>query len=72
MRDRKHWIRVRAENKDWLNSWEATLPQVPGEEMGAELGSELPPELPAPGEEDINVDTEIEEPVAAGLGRDRR
>jgi len=47
-------------------------PQVPGEEMGAELGGELPPELPAPGEEDINVDAEIEEPVAAGLGRDRR
>jgi len=47
-------------------------PQVPGEEMGAELGGELPPELPAPGEEDIDIDAEIEEPMAAGLGRERR
>ena len=47
-------------------------PQVPGDDMapapdmGADMGNELPPELPAPGEEDM------EEPVAAGLGRDRR
>ena len=47
-------------------------PQVPGDDMapapdmGADMGDELPPELPAPGEEDM------EEPVAAGLGRDRR
>jgi len=47
-------------------------PQVPGEEMGAEIGGELPPELPAPGEEDIDIDAEIEEPMAAGLGRERR
>ena len=47
-------------------------PQVPGDDMapapdlGADMGDELPPELPAPGEEDM------EEPAAAGLGRDRR
>jgi hypothetical protein len=46
-------------------------PQVPGADMGApDMGAELPPELPAPGEEEI-VDTEIE-PVATGLGRERR
>ena len=39
MRDRKSWIRVRAENKDWLNSWEATLPQVPGEDSSQKLPS---------------------------------
>ena len=39
MRDRKRWIRVRAENKDWLNSWEATLPQVPGETTSQKLPS---------------------------------
>ena len=47
-------------------------PQVPGDDlvpapdMGDDMGDELPPELPAPGEEDM------EEPAAAGLGRDRR
>ena len=39
MRDRKRWIQVRAENKDWLNSWEATLPQVPGETTSQKLPS---------------------------------
>lgn len=29
LRDRKHWNSVRAENKEWLGPWEATLPQVP-------------------------------------------
>jgi len=29
LRDRKHWNNVRAENKEWLGPWEATLPQVP-------------------------------------------
>lgn len=48
-------------------------PQVPGADMGADLGGEeLPDELPAPGEEDIDVDAEIEEPGSTGLGRDRR
>jgi len=27
--DRRQWNRVRAENRDWLAPWEATLPQVP-------------------------------------------
>ena len=39
MRDRKRWAQVRAENKDWLNSWEATLPQVPGEDGSNSLPS---------------------------------
>ena len=39
---------------------------VPAPDMGDDMGDELPPELPAPGEEDM------EEPAAAGLGRDRR
>ena len=30
-RDRSKWLKVRAENKEWLAEWEATLPQVPGE-----------------------------------------
>jgi hypothetical protein len=47
-------------------------PQVPGDDMGADLGGEMPPELPAPGEENIDVDAEIEEPAVAGLGRERR
>lgn len=28
-RDRSQWNRVRAENKEWLTPWEATLPQIP-------------------------------------------
>lgn len=27
IRDRRSWLRVRAENKDWLTEWEATLPR---------------------------------------------
>jgi hypothetical protein len=53
---------------------------VPGEELGApEMdagldGEELPPELPAPGEEDIDLSAELEEPAPRGaeLGRARR
>ena len=51
-------------------------PQVPGEDMGAPAmgGEELPPELPAPGEEDIDLSAELEEPAPRGaeLGRARR
>ena len=48
-------------------------PTVPGADMGApDMGAELPPELPAPGQEEIDVDAEIEEPAVAGLGRERR
>ena len=39
MRDRKRFLQVRIENKDWLNSWEATLPQVPGEDSSQKLPS---------------------------------
>ena len=28
-RDRSHWNEVRAENKEWLAPWEATLPLIP-------------------------------------------
>jgi ribosomal-protein-alanine N-acetyltransferase len=38
-RDYKRWLHVRAENKDWLDAWEATLPQVPGEENSKNLPS---------------------------------
>ena len=51
-------------------------PVVPGADMGAAdagLGGEMPAELPAPGEEEIDVtDIDVEEPAAAGLGRERR
>jgi len=50
-------------------------PQVPGADLGAPdagLDAEMPAELPAPGEEEVDVDADIEEPVAAGLGRERR
>lgn len=30
-RDRAQWNRVRAENRDWLSPWEATIPQSSGE-----------------------------------------
>jgi ribosomal-protein-alanine N-acetyltransferase len=29
LRDRNQWNSVRAENKEWLTPWEATLPQLP-------------------------------------------
>jgi len=29
LRDRRQWNNVRAENRDWLTPWEATLPQLP-------------------------------------------
>jgi flagellar biosynthesis GTPase FlhF len=51
-------------------------PQVPGADMATDLGAdlgaeELPAELPAPGEEEVDVNAEIEEP-AGTLGRARR
>jgi len=39
IRDRKRWLRVRAENKDWLAEWEATLPQLPGDSNSGKLPS---------------------------------
>lgn len=38
-RDHRRWRQVRAENKDWLDAWEATLPQVPGEDSSKSLPS---------------------------------
>lgn len=38
-RDRARWNSVRAENKDWLTPWEATLPHVEGESQDFELPS---------------------------------
>ena len=32
LRDRKKWHEVRRANQAWLEPWEATLPQVPGED----------------------------------------
>lgn len=29
LRDRREWNNVRAENREWLTPWEATLPQLP-------------------------------------------
>ena len=54
-------------------------PQVPGADMGTapdmsadlDADAELPAELPAPGDEDIDVNAEVEEP-AGTLGRARR
>lgn len=37
-RDRAQWNRVRAENRDWLSPWEATIPQS-GEESYRQLPS---------------------------------
>jgi [ribosomal protein S5]-alanine N-acetyltransferase len=41
LRDRKKWLRVRAENREWLAPWEATLPYVPGSDAES-LRKELP------------------------------
>lgn len=39
LRDRNHWLRVRAENKEWLGQWEATLPTVPNEKSKGAIPS---------------------------------
>lgn len=41
-RDQKKWAQVRAENKDWLTPWEATLPQVPEGSPASEFVSRRP------------------------------
>jgi [ribosomal protein S5]-alanine N-acetyltransferase len=41
LRDRKKWLRVRAENREWLAPWEATLPFIPGSDAES-LHKELP------------------------------
>lgn len=41
-RDRAKWFAVRAENRDWLTPWDATLPKVPDHIDGGELASKRP------------------------------
>lgn len=41
LRDRKKWLTVRAENREWLSPWEATLPFIPGSDAES-LQKELP------------------------------
>jgi ribosomal-protein-alanine N-acetyltransferase len=41
-RDRKQWHCVRAQNREWLTPWEATIPVLPEKFGGPELSSELP------------------------------
>jgi [ribosomal protein S5]-alanine N-acetyltransferase len=41
LRDRKKWLNVRAENREWLTPWEATLPFIPGSDAES-LQKELP------------------------------
>jgi ribosomal-protein-alanine N-acetyltransferase len=41
LRDRKKWLGVRAENREWLAPWEATLPFIPGTDVES-LQKELP------------------------------
>lgn len=42
LRDRTQWNQVRAENKEWLTPWEATLPQLPLSSLFGENQSEPP------------------------------
>ena len=41
-RDRAKWNEVRAENKEWLSPWEATLPKVPAGTPASEFVSKRP------------------------------
>ena len=41
-RDRSQWNRVRAENRDWLSPWEATLPVLPQDSPSFEHNSKRP------------------------------
>ena len=41
-RDRTKWNNVRAENKEWLLPWEATLPRVPADSPASEFISKRP------------------------------
>lgn len=41
-RDKSQWDAVRAENKEWLSPWEATLPQVPEDAPAREFISKRP------------------------------
>ena len=41
-RDRKRWLNVRNENRDWLGEWEATLPQAPDGAPASEFITKRP------------------------------
>ena len=41
-RDRRKWSQVRAENKEWLSPWEATLPKVPAGSPASEFVTKRP------------------------------
>jgi chromosome segregation ATPase len=47
-------------------------PTVPGADMTGEMPAELPVSDEAPMDLDVDIDVDAEEPVAAGLGRERR
>jgi ribosomal-protein-alanine N-acetyltransferase len=41
-RDRNEWNRVRAENREWLTPWEATLPHIPSDSPAYESSTDRP------------------------------
>ena len=41
-RDRSQWNNIRAENKEWLSPWEATLPQIPQDSPAYQDHSQRP------------------------------
>jgi ribosomal-protein-alanine N-acetyltransferase len=41
-RDKKQWNQVRAENREWLDPWEATLPKIPADSPAYEDSSVRP------------------------------
>jgi len=41
-RDRSEWNRVRAENREWLTPWEATLPHIPSDSPAYESSTDRP------------------------------
>jgi ribosomal-protein-alanine N-acetyltransferase len=41
-RDRAKWNQVRAENREWLTPWEATLPRIPGDSPAKQMPHSLP------------------------------
>lgn len=41
-RDKSRWDEVRAENREWLTPWEATLPRIPEGHQAAPLSTKRP------------------------------
>lgn len=41
-RDKSRWDEVRAENREWLTPWEATLPRIPESHEAAQLSTKRP------------------------------